>query len=468
MSQPAAALPTVANVLAASDGMVPPVEPPEEPPPPPGVAIAVSLVATPRSEAPAPPPESLPPPAPVPPPDSMPPPPSTPPASVREAPPAPSPAKPPDEDSGDRWAKLYTDPSAPKGKADDSSIGGTSASLQRLAELADGSSSRVRKRHEDPKRQAVEKSGEFCSVRKHSSMGCAVVSFSCPEIRTAVLAEAGDIAEIRGIKVQLQAHKDKGKEVVTDIFAAWGRKVEKASPLSEGSLMAFFESLRDAVEGSIARRGSAAEQGAPDDQGCAAHVDGTEEGKVEEVSAPTEEQSRAELPAAAPAEQRGGVTDDFFEDEHVATTEQEGTPANDAPSPAMIGETACEASAARVGEPKAPKEAEAADEVSLQVRTAVKNYIAEGDGYLAVVTGDVVEMYKGVEAPAPADDCAFPIYGFGLLRHRQRYTEAGIASSVGDSGWVPMQVVWERYVDGTGAPWLYDPLTGDWEYEANL
>lgn len=54
---------------------------------------------------------------------------------------------------------------------------------------------------------------------------------------------AGSEVFIGGIKVQMKRHTDKetGVEVPTDIFVAWGRQVEKTTPLSEHELTKFFD-----------------------------------------------------------------------------------------------------------------------------------------------------------------------------------------------------------------------------------
>merc|ERR1719223_2219042 len=87
-----------------------------------------------------------------------------------------------------------------------------------------------------------EAKGNFCEVKKHSDMGCAVVSFVDQASRDAVmrLAETKGSAEekkeekralmkISGVDVQLRAHFDKAKqeEIKTDIFVAWVRQQEK-------------------------------------------------------------------------------------------------------------------------------------------------------------------------------------------------------------------------------------------------
>jgi len=98
-------------------------------------------------------------------------------------------------------------------------------------------------RSDDPRRQAIEEVGEHVTVKKHSSMGCAVISLREPRVREAILADLGEKATISGIPVQLKRHFDKasGNEMMTDIFAAWGRQAEKTNPLPERDILKFFE-----------------------------------------------------------------------------------------------------------------------------------------------------------------------------------------------------------------------------------
>ncbi|CAJ1366833.1 unnamed protein product [Effrenium voratum] len=92
-------------------------------------------------------------------------------------------------------------------------------------------------RSDDPRRQAVEQVGEVVTVRKHSSMGCAVVSMVDLRVRQAIVEE-GNECMINGIRVQIKPHtnKETKEEVLTDLFVAWGRQVEKVNPLSEQTI----------------------------------------------------------------------------------------------------------------------------------------------------------------------------------------------------------------------------------------
>lgn len=95
----------------------------------------------------------------------------------------------------------------------------------------------------DQRKLAIEEKGEACEVRKHSSMGCAVVSMKDPRVRAAILEKAGPEVMLGGVKVQVKAHFDKEtkQEILTDIFVAWGRQTEKATPVSEHELAKFFD-----------------------------------------------------------------------------------------------------------------------------------------------------------------------------------------------------------------------------------
>jgi len=117
-----------------------------------------------------------------------------------------------------------------KGKPPAADPEGDKANLERLD------------RSDDPRRQPMEEVGENVTVRKHSSMGCAVVSMKDTRVRDAILRLGAEII-ISGIRVQMKPHTDKETkmEIPTDIFVAWGRQVEKTSPLSERELTKYFD-----------------------------------------------------------------------------------------------------------------------------------------------------------------------------------------------------------------------------------
>lgn len=73
-------------------------------------------------------------------------------------------------------------------------------------------------------------------------MGCAVVSMHSPQTRQAILA-AGLKLEIQGHTLTIRAHfeKETKEEIMTDIFAGWGRQAEKTDPLSEEALTEYFD-----------------------------------------------------------------------------------------------------------------------------------------------------------------------------------------------------------------------------------
>jgi len=97
-------------------------------------------------------------------------------------------------------------------------------------------------RNEDMRRQASALTGAHCTVRKHSSMGCAVISMVSVQTRQAIL-QAGLKLEISGHTLTIRPHSDKDtkQEIMTDIFAGWGRQAEKNEPLSEQELASYFD-----------------------------------------------------------------------------------------------------------------------------------------------------------------------------------------------------------------------------------
>jgi len=108
-------------------------------------------------------------------------------------------------------------------------------------------------------KQPLEAKGSHCEVKKHSEMGCAVVTMESAAARELVLkhiapkqvaGDEGKKGERREITIgdhtaQMRVHIDKEKkeEVKTDLFIAWGHKSEKASPLAATTIVEAFDRL---------------------------------------------------------------------------------------------------------------------------------------------------------------------------------------------------------------------------------
>mmetsp|Transcript_61872 Transcript_61872/g.96067 ORF Transcript_61872/g.96067 Transcript_61872/m.96067 type:complete len:471 (-) Transcript_61872:161-1573(-) len=129
--------------------------------------------------------------------------------------------------------------------------GGSPGNAKTVSELE---SEMARKRDHDVTKQPLEADGISCNVKKHSGMGCAVITMNSGEIRDAVLMRArqrhnakGDpfVVDISGIDVQVKPHTDKStqREIKTDIFAAWGHQIEKNTPLEAQTIAVFFDEL---------------------------------------------------------------------------------------------------------------------------------------------------------------------------------------------------------------------------------
>lgn len=113
----------------------------------------------------------------------------------------------------------------------------------------------------------LEAKGSHCDVKKHSDIGCAVVTMESQSAREVVMrlaiqqseAEARNAPltddhsgkerrpeiKIGDVKAQLRSHIDKATkgEFPNDIFVAWGRQAEKVSPLSPTVIASTFDSL---------------------------------------------------------------------------------------------------------------------------------------------------------------------------------------------------------------------------------
>lgn len=111
--------------------------------------------------------------------------------------------------------------------------------------LAKGAGGSTKDRREAMKHSEVIK-GKFCEVKKHSDMGCAVVTFQDLPTRDDVInlvsqkstnindKEDRPTFEVSGHVVQCRKHYDKElkKEIDTNIFVAWGRSEDKKNPLA--------------------------------------------------------------------------------------------------------------------------------------------------------------------------------------------------------------------------------------------
>jgi len=107
-------------------------------------------------------------------------------------------------------------------------------------------------------------SGQHLQVSKAAAGGCAVVTVDDADARNAMLALGTEVTVEPGVLVKLRPQVDpKTKEdIPTAIFAAWGRKVEESSPVSEESLLRCLEALYAKVAESASEpvgEGSAAE-----------------------------------------------------------------------------------------------------------------------------------------------------------------------------------------------------------------
>lgn len=92
--------------------------------------------------------------------------------------------------------------------------------------------------------------GAQISVRKAAAGGVAVVSFLDASVRDAVLAlSEGQVrlSELVIAKLQPQMDPKTKEEVKTDLFMAWGRKVEEKTPVSETEILAAVEELAAAT-----------------------------------------------------------------------------------------------------------------------------------------------------------------------------------------------------------------------------
>eukprot|EP00927_Polykrikos_kofoidii_P077256 TRINITY_DN74214_c0_g1_i1.p1 TRINITY_DN74214_c0_g1~~TRINITY_DN74214_c0_g1_i1.p1 ORF type:complete len:742 (+),score=125.91 TRINITY_DN74214_c0_g1_i1:103-2226(+) len=375
------------------------------------------------------------------------------------------------------------------------------ASAGRAAPCANGKS-----------RSAVREVGKFCSVTKHSAMGCAVVTFSDERVRDAVLRE-GEQATIMGVSVEIKAHKKAGSELEgpTNVFVAWGRKVERETPISESDLADYFDEkhrrfgfLLD-TGGGCRNGGGAGGGGSSTDRynlemeehgGGSSAADfvgdcAQRRGHIAEKtgrwgqSRLAAQKMPAPLPPPGVASEKESATgiskdvesDSDDEDEVVLFMKarasclaeasaspgtSDGTPMPSVQRPPHL--EPCPSSP--VG--AAPRQGSAEHDGS-SAMVAVRGYDAEAEGYVSLTKGERVKVWKETKAPGSGIS-QWPVYVYGVRQGRADKTGRTRADDegVGDVGWLPLQAVWDLYFTPEGRAWLYHDVTQKWKWEEEL
>mmetsp|Transcript_96107 Transcript_96107/g.248566 ORF Transcript_96107/g.248566 Transcript_96107/m.248566 type:complete len:637 (-) Transcript_96107:106-2016(-) len=152
---------------------------------------------------------------------------------------------------GKSGAPRYADSRETSGPA----LSGAKTVQELEAEMLINKLSNKSKERPDMSKQPLEAKGSHCEVKKHSEMGCAVVTMESESGREVVLkrldpnyGQVGDNEERHKINIgehslQVRPHFDKakGEQIKTDIFVAWGRQAEKQNPLSAAVIAAAFD-----------------------------------------------------------------------------------------------------------------------------------------------------------------------------------------------------------------------------------
>jgi len=102
-----------------------------------------------------------------------------------------------------------------------------------------------------PKREADLAEGTWAKVKKHSSMGCAVVTFPTTSVRNAVLARCVEKMQLLGNALDVKPHMEKQSdgskvEVPESIFVGWKqpkRPTSEQTPLCADDLLDLFEDI---------------------------------------------------------------------------------------------------------------------------------------------------------------------------------------------------------------------------------
>jgi len=117
----------------------------------------------------------------------------------------------------------------------------------------------------------VDARGMHCQVRKHTDMGCAVVTMESEAARDIVLEHAASKTPAKEDKkdrpevqvgeysIQMRRHYDKTNQeyMKTDIFVAWGRQNERRSPLAASTIAETFDNLFRAANPAAAAQANA-------------------------------------------------------------------------------------------------------------------------------------------------------------------------------------------------------------------
>lgn len=89
------------------------------------------------------------------------------------------------------------------------------------------------------------------TVLKHTSIGCAIVTFKNRSVAAHILHESivHDRVMIGSVPVQIKAHFVKDHRVVQgNLFVGWGRKVELVTPVSLKDLLSFFQAKQEEIQ----------------------------------------------------------------------------------------------------------------------------------------------------------------------------------------------------------------------------
>lgn len=113
----------------------------------------------------------------------------------------------------------------------------------------------------EEKKRPEETQGMHLVCKKHSSMGCALITFAQESVRDLVLRHVlgrasldpndpmmrnvGAHVNVGGVQVSVKprTEKDTGSDVPTDIFVGWGRQAQLRNPISGEVLCRFFDDI---------------------------------------------------------------------------------------------------------------------------------------------------------------------------------------------------------------------------------
>lgn len=145
-------------------------------------------------------------------------------------------------------------------RAEENDWGDETAPIVREKTQGKEKKSRSKKVEEEREKDFLYAQGTKCKVRKHTEIGCAVVTMESQGARDYILAHAEKTVPKEGkesrpfinikdkvLQMRPYVDKDAQEHVLVDIFVAWGRQAEKLAPLLASTVADAIDCLVEAA-----------------------------------------------------------------------------------------------------------------------------------------------------------------------------------------------------------------------------